>query len=180
MKKQFFALAVLTAVGISPAAYAVGDGTIKFNGAVTGETCTIGVNGSGASPTVTLPDVSGSNFTAAGVTQGTTNISFALTNCVGTALKAMVYFDGGAGINPDGTIANTATGTTAAQNVALQIIDSGSKPVNIGNASQLTGLTVPIVSGVANLNYAVQYIATKTPVLPGTVNGAVTYSINYL
>ncbi|MBS7560116.1 type 1 fimbrial protein [Pseudomonas sp. RC4D1] len=182
MKKQLFALAVLTAVGITPAVYAAaGDGTINFKGAVTGQTCTIGVNGGGASPSVALPDVSGSNFTSVGVTQGATNIDFALTNCVGTAVKASVYFGAGTGINPDGTIANSATGATAAKNVALQIIDGNSRPVIIGSSTQTTSpVTAPIVSGAATLKYAVQYIATTVPVVPGTVSGAVTYSINYL
>ncbi len=60
MNKLLLTSALVVAFGaaaLAPQVARASDGTITFNGKVTASTCTIGVNGGGASNGVTLPTV---------------------------------------------------------------------------------------------------------------------------
>ncbi|GAB1845668.1 fimbrial protein [Achromobacter xylosoxidans] len=182
MKKTIFAIAGISAAVLGQGAHAA-DGTINFVGKLEAQTCTIDVNGTvtPAVATVTLPTVSTGRLANAGETTGQTGFIIGLKNCTGPATSAAAFFESGATVDlPSGNL-RTTTGTGAATNVQLQLVDaSNGSVIRAGNVSQNTGTTKIALdaTGNANLPYAVQYYATGATTA-GTVNSSVTYSINY-
>lgn len=172
-------------------AQAAPDGTINFQGQVLTNTCVVAANNatapSGAAPaanTVVLPVVSSSVFSGANSTAGVTPFKISLTACNAllNGKRALAFFEKN-GTNNDNVV-NTAA-TTPATGVALQLLNGpGGSPILLGNTAQLQqNNSAPIASVggayAADLNYAVQYIATAATVGAGAVTGSVTYTINY-
>lgn len=178
MKLAGLVLAVATthAMASSPAP----DGTLTFTGALVAETCAVSINGGAASATVALPHVALSSLNVVGSVKGATSLNVALTSCNTTvANKAMVFFEAGGNVNADGTLANTAVG--GAGGVALQINDSASNKVIVGNQNQLTGVISQLSSNAgAAMSYVVQYVATNPTPSAGAFASSVTYSIHYM
>lgn len=146
---------------------------------VTVPTCTISA---GNSFSVTLPTVSTQNLTANTDVAGMTPFSIAVTGCPDNVSVASNVFSGG-NINTDGNLKNTATGTRAAKNVELQLLNgAGSNNAVAQSAINLKNGTnsgkYDIVDDSVTLNYFVQYYAIgKTTA--GTVSSSVTYTITY-
>jgi major type 1 subunit fimbrin (pilin) len=183
MKHQLIAASMLMAVSGAQLAHA-GDGVISFTGAISATTCTVSINDSSSGDaSIQLPSVSSHGLNAGlGQTAGTTNFNVTLSNCLGVLpdTNALMYFEGGAGINPDGTLANTAT-SGSASGIALQINDSNNAKVIVGSDTQRDGVVSPISVSEqgATMAYSVQYVSTAATVSPGIYTGAVTYSIDY-
>lgn len=182
MKKALLFTAVAALPFVAPAAHAY-DGQINFNGELVAQTCTIDVNGTvtPAAATVVLPTVSTGTLTAAGQTTGQTGFQINLANCTGPAKSAASFFESGPTVDLASGNLKTQTGTGAATNVQLQLVD-GSNGSAIKAGDSLQRLTTTHVafdgSGNAKLPYAVQYYATGATTA-GTVNSSVTYSIDY-
>lgn len=160
------------------------DGSIQFNGIVVSHTCTVAVNGvvSPAAASVTLPTVSTSTLTAAGMSTGRTNFEIELSNCTNPGKAVSAFFEAGADVDSTtGNLINRGSAT----NVSLQLVDNASganngSVIKAGDSSQVMGNSVAFVSGTgaATLPYAVQYYATGA-VGSGSVQSTITYSINY-
>lgn len=76
------------------------DGTIKFDGHLVDQTCTVSVDGvvSPAVATVTLPTISAGLLNAPGKVAGRTDFEITLSNCQGLANGAKAFFEGGADV----------------------------------------------------------------------------------
>jgi major type 1 subunit fimbrin (pilin) len=183
MKKTLLSAALMAGFGIAafaPQPANAADGTMTFNGAVTGATCTINVGtaAGGLNPTITLPTVATTSLAAAGQTAGATAFSVYLTACpTSPALqKASVNFEAGANVNAAGRIINTGA-TGPATLVDLQLTDGGSNPIVIGTGPVPTTYAT-FASASATFPYFVRYYATGAATA-GAVKGTVQYSIVY-
>ncbi|HGA3108485.1 TPA: fimbrial protein [Enterobacter hormaechei] len=185
MKNKF--KVVTTVVGFAVAAAfsansMAADGTITINGKITDTTCNISVDGGEKNATVTLPTVSASSLTAAGVTAGATPFSISLSDCSGTSLNtATTYFEPGAYVDSTtGRLNIDKTATDAATNVQVELLNADMKSINVG-ASTVQGqndIPVDISGGNGTLNYFAQYHATGVSTA-GSVTTQVDYTMTY-
>jgi len=182
LNKTIIAGALITAV-FAPAAFAA-DGTITFNGTITGQTCTISGEGGNTNFTVTLPTVSASALGTAGSTAGRTPFRIALTGCDPTTGNVAAYFEPGATVDrTTGRLVNTAATTetsTPARNVQIGVLNSSLGEIALGSAfSSQNSPSVALASGAATLDYYAQYVAMGTGATAGPFTTTTTYSIVY-
>ncbi len=143
MKRAMLVAGISTAMAL-PLSSQASDGTITFTGAVTANTCTVNVNGSGSNnATVTLPTVgtaaldnTGTKTTAAG-----TFFNIAITSCAALVHDSVVpttvgiYFEAGPNVDQaTGGLINTVVGSNV--------------EVNLYNASNATIVGTQIIPGV--------------------------------
>lgn len=183
MRYVFISTLIATFALLSGASYAQSRATISVTGEITGQTCTISVNGVNAanSTTITLLDVKASKLSHAGQTSGRTDFSVSLSNCIGGAKSAIAFFEGGTTVDlSNGNLKNIRAGNDIAKNVQLQLLDATSNNViKVGSEVQRTKTTrVTLTNGTAKLPYAVQYYATGKAT-GGLVTSSVAYSIEY-
>lgn len=178
--KQTILASLLAAAALAPVASFASDGTITFNGSITGQTCTISVNGGSASASVTLPQVSASALSTVGTKAGQKPFVIALTNCSTKSGGARALFEVGSGVDTTtGRLFNTATGATAAKGVEIGLATTSGTDILVnGVATQPQTFVTIDATGSATLNYLAQYVATGT-VTAGTTSSSVTYSIEY-
>ncbi|MBE1161436.1 fimbrial protein [Dyella acidiphila] len=188
--KKFVSAAVIGGLLFAASAHA-SDGTITFTGSVTANSCTIKINGGSATATVALPAVSSSQLDAAGKTAGSTKITFDLADCVSGdaaatgAVKA--FFEAGANVDvASGRLNNTASGTGAAKNVQLELVNSDDSVIKVGDVSSIKGGTLTAGAAPndkkssAQFAYAVRYFKSGADAVgAGTVSSSVTYSVVY-
>jgi major type 1 subunit fimbrin (pilin) len=173
MSKRLLSAALIAGLGIAGSANAV-DGTITINGAVTGSTCTVAVNGTSAN-TVTMPTVSTSALNASGATAGQTPFSIALSSCSAGITKAATYFEAGPNVTAAGRLKNTG----GAGNVDVQLVYSDNTAVAVGQPAPTSGAgSVAVASGAATLNYYARYYATAAATA-GSVTSTVQFSMIY-
>lgn len=157
------------------------DGTITINGEVTATTCKISGNGQGADFTVTLPTVSATQLSTAGVTAGRTPFKMELTECVPTGGNVGVYFEPGLNVNTQtGRLINTAA-TGSAKNVEIGLLNNDTSVINLGSAAQASQNMKTVViaaDGTATLNYFAEYASTGSAT-SGTVTTSSLYSVVY-
>lgn len=170
--------ALVALISISGVAHA-SDGTISFAGSVVNATCTVKVNNSAASATVSLPTVSQATLGANGEVAGATRFTVNLSGCT-TGKTVNVYFEAGSTVDP--ITGNLINGGTAG-NVQVQLLTNSGAPISVGSSSQAaaTGVAMtasPAVTGGV-LNYSAQYYATGASTA-GSVTTSVTYSLTYL
>ncbi|WP_296651923.1 fimbrial protein [Paraburkholderia sp.] len=179
MKKTLIALVV--AVAPIPAAFAASGNTINFVGEVTDQTCNVAINGSNANPTVLLPTVSASELDTANKVAGKTNFTISVSGCKAeTADKAIKTVFVGNQLS-GGNLQNTATGTSAATLVALQLFDpaKSSAPFDLSKGGHTaSGLTLKKGEENASYDFAVQYFS-EGKATAGAVNGNVQYMLSY-
>lgn len=172
---------LVLALAIAPAfAFAQSANTIKFQGEVTDQTCSVTINGNASTPTVLLPTVPTSALSAAGDTAGLTSFSIGVSGCtpMATAQSIKTVFVGNQ-VTSAGNLGNTGTAT----NVALQLLDPAtpSASFNLGNSAgyAATGLTLGASETSASYDYAVRYITETGHATPGSVLGSVQYAVSY-
>jgi major type 1 subunit fimbrin (pilin) len=189
MKKTFITAALLAAFGVAaaaPLAATAADGTINITGTVTSGTCKV-TSGTGTPPTITvaLPSVQASALTASGQVAARTAFNIAVTGCGSGVTKATTYFEPGPTVDTaTGNLLN-ATGTGAATNVEVQLLNGNGgtqtafSPVVLGAAqASENSSTYTLASGAATLNYYAQYYATGAATA-GTVNSSVQFTMIY-
>lgn len=180
MNKTLLSAALIAGFGVAalaPQAAKATDGTININGAVTGSTCVVKVNGAVSPATITLPTVSTTALSAAGVTAGQTAFAINLSGCAGTptATKASTFFENGPNVNAAGRLVNTGTAT----NVDVQLVNSDNSVITAGSAAPTSGTGVAMISaGAATLNYYARYYATAAATA-GSVASSVQFSVIY-
>lgn len=183
MKLVMISAAVTTALMASSAIAA--DGTIFFEGALSGNTCDITIDGK-PTPTVTLPTVRAAALQSKGATAGDTLFKIVLTNCFGqgtTTTTAAAFFENGSTVDYDTfNLKNTASGVDVAENVQLQLLDAvNQSPINIGFSNQNTNSTRHNIASEGEgveMPYVVRYYATEKTT-PGLVESQVNFSIDY-
>ncbi|MGY1449368.1 fimbrial protein [Pseudomonas chlororaphis] len=177
MKYSACALAMLVAATITSAAMAA-DGTIKFEGELTAETCRASLSGGDNESTVKLPTLATSALANRGAVAGLTAFSISLKECSDTPRAAAAFFQAGGTVDPvSGNLKNSGTATE----VQLQLVDAtNGQAIKAGSGQQSTSTSRITTAGstLVELPYAVQYYA-KGATGPGTVVSSVTYNIDY-
>lgn len=151
IKRAMAVAGIATAMGL-PLSSQASDGTITFTGAITANTCTVNVNGSGSNnATVALPTVSTAALdnTSTKTTAAGTFFNVAITSCAalvsdigGSAAPTSVgiYFEAGPNVDQvTGGLINTVSGGA--------IIE-----VNLYNASAASVVGTQILPGVQGQN----------------------------
>lgn len=154
------------------------DGTITFSGSITGQSCTINGNDTGAkSFTVALPAVSAASLGAAGATAGRTPFTIALTNCASGSSTPHAYFE--AGPTTDANTGNLILEAGGASNVEIGLRNADFSPIKAGFADHLQNSHgVALTNGSATLWYYAEYVATGAATV-GAANSSVLYTITY-
>ncbi len=170
------ALAFAGALAVSQSALAA-DGTISFNGEVTGQTCVI--NGGTKDLVVTLPTVAASTLDSPGKKAGLTPFSIDLTGCAAAPGKVRVAFEPGASVDASTGRLRPAAGGAANVQIGLNnAVDATA--INLGAAAAgQNSSAVDIVNGNASLRYTAEYVATGGPATVGSVTTSVVYSLAY-
>jgi len=193
MKKTIISSLLAIAAAAPIASYAV-DGTITFNGSVTGSTCVINGGGAGAGDfTVTMAPVPTSALASAGQTAGNNPaaIRIALTNCAPASGNVRAFFEGGATVDPTThALRNTSAGTPAtgsnpavpaATNVQIRLFDKISgTDLNLDavRGSQFASSVAISSAGAATLEYGTKYLATGSATA-GPVRSTIQYTLDF-
>lgn len=184
---KYAILSVVTGATLAlamPAAYA-SDGTLTFSGKLNASTCKVTVDGSHASPQITLPTVATPTLQTAGATSTPQAFTFRLSGCdydEKNKLTVSTFFESGPGVDvANGLLNNTAPEASAAKNIKLAIIDPATnRDIKIGDPSQAANNPSVEVQadGSAALPFGVAYRSTGEA-SAGDVQASVTYSIIY-
>ncbi|MBB3179087.1 fimbrial protein [Variovorax sp. Sphag1AA] len=180
-RKLLSALILAGTAMAAPAAFAE-DGVISFGGTVTGQTCTINGNRTGASSfLVPLPTVSVSALKKAGQRAGSTPFSIFLTDCTPGANSVRALFEAHREIDME--TGNLILDAGGAPNVQIGLVTPGDlgyyTVIQLNRRWDLQGSTpVAIEGGSAELKYVAEYVATG-PAGPGPAKSRVLYSLVY-
>lgn len=171
-------LITMACVAFVNAAFATSSNMIHFQGAVTGETCTVSVNGTSVLPIVLLPTVPVSSLANPGDTTGETPFTIGVHGCAGTSsadvsIKTVFLANN---ITSDNRIGNTGT----AQNVSLELIkpEASKDVLDVTGTKGNEGLVLKANAKSASHDFAVRY-KSGGKATAGTVLGSVQYSISY-
>jgi len=192
IKRALLAAGIATTMAL-PLSTQASDGTITFTGAVTANTCTVNVNGSGSNnATVALPIVDTAALTNASAplkTAAGTFFNMAVSACTATALDVnggapttvQIYFEAGPNVD-EATSGLINSGGTS--NVEVNLYNASSSTVvgtqiHPGTATnQPTALAIG--SGGTQWFYAAYSTAgANAAATAGTVSTSITYSIVY-
>lgn len=196
MKKTILFTSFASILAMTNMAHAASKGTLTFSGKLTDQTCSVVLNGSSsASGTVKLPTMPIALLATLNSVAGQTPFTLNLTGCKAstTTFGVTAYFPNNAAYisTRSSTLLNQETGTTAATNVDLelvQIIDGAETKVPLGNAIDQAKdsttfykyTTVPINATSATMNYAVRYKNTyNNASTAGLVKGIAIYELAY-
>jgi type 1 fimbria pilin len=129
---------------------------------------------------VTLPKVFVADLTSEGATAGATQFAIGLTCPLGIAVNVTLT-DASNGSNRT-NIAKLAPGSSA-EGLGLQILN-GSGPVAYGPDSSIIGnanqwLAGKSSNGQMSVPLTARYIRTSGPLVPGSVKGAITFTMSY-
>jgi len=178
--KKIILSSLLTVAAAAPIASQAADGTITFNGNITGQTCVI--NGGSGDIAVTMPKVSTSALNAAGQKAGTDlqSIKINLTACSPATGAVRAFFEGGPTVNLSTHHLKNATGAGRSTNVEVAVLNTDGSDVILGagaNAQNTQYVTIS-AAGAATLVYGSQYVATAAATA-GSVNTTVQYSLDF-
>jgi major type 1 subunit fimbrin (pilin) len=177
MNKTLLSAALIASFGFAAlaplGAQAASTGTINVTGKVLADTCTITVNGSGAS-TVALPTVMTAAFTAVGTVAGTTPFTVALTGCDPNTASAQMGFNG---TNIDSSTGNLKNTAASGSNVEVQLLNNSSAAIN--TSTNANAPTITVVSGAGSAALKAQYIATTAATTAGLVTSSVGFTLTY-
>ncbi|WP_310608675.1 fimbrial protein [Buttiauxella brennerae] len=176
MKRNLF-IVVFAAASVLSVSSAFADNTIKFQGEVADQTCTVSVNGDDSAPLILLPTQPASALTTAGKTAGDTEFAISVSGCTAstsaTAIKTVFV---GNNLNSGGRMGNTGTAT----NVTLRLVDPATPTIPLDLTGQVgsPGLNLAANATSASHNFAVQYYSEGVAT-PGSVLGSVQYAVSY-
>lgn len=170
-------------IGLFPLSTAVysADGVITITGKVLDTTCTLG--GSSGDYAVTLPTVGKTALSVANRTAGDTAFKIELTTCPESS-GISAFFDNTIGdVNASGRLVNMLTGSDAAINVDVQLLNASGTVMNLkqGTATSQSStkvLGVTLNSDV-NLEFKARYYATAPVTQGGNVTARAVYTIIY-
>lgn len=178
-RKLLSALILAGTAMAAPVAFAH-DGVISLSGSVTGQTCTINGNGTGASSfLVPLPTVSTSALRTAGQRAGATPFSIALTGCTPGTSNVHTLFE--AGLSTDSQTGHLKLDAGGASNVQISLVNRDNLSIiKLGFADALQNSSSVAIdnNGSAELKYIAEYVATG-PAGPGPAKSRVRYTIVY-
>ena len=122
----------------------------------------------------------------AGVTAGSvakpTTFDISVSGCTGNPTQPTTISSKFAGnsITVGGNLGNVATGTTAATNAEIQILDTAAAPINFTTPFTASGdLTLATAADSASATYTAQYISEAGVATPGAVQASMQYAVSY-
>lgn len=174
MKILIYSIFFLISVAGSFSALGATTSTLTVNGLVTSATCSVDINGQD-NATVTLPTVKTSEFLEAGKVSTGVTININFKNC--TDMAKLSYTVTPAQVVASNTEYVAATGGDA-KNIAFVIYDNSGVRVNFKDGFYKMSLGVP-TNGLITTTNRIHYVSTDIPVLAGTVNTTLVYSISY-
>lgn len=151
------------------------DGTVNFNGQIIDNGCKVALSsGSPGSMIVEMKKVSKSGLMGAkGLTSTPVEFNLTMTDCPATT--AQVKFDGEMHKSDPNALA-ISSGTSAAENIAIQIYDEGMEKVPMFTASRSFELQE---NQENKLKFYASYISTADTVTAGVANAFANFTINY-
>ena len=161
----------------SSSAMAISDNTITFQGEVTDETCSVAINGNGATPVILLPTVSTKELAKSGDTAGGITFDIGVTGCTGnpsTETNISTVFVGNQ-VTTNGNLGNTGS----AGNVEIQLLDTKDAVINLTDGYTGNGdLKLAAGASEASATYTAQYYANGLATA-GTVEATLQYAVSY-
>lgn len=172
MKKMIVsALLIVTASGVGTVQAA--DGTVRFTGNITDQTCTVASGSQNLN--VVLGSVAKSALNgSAGLRAAPTKFTLSLTGCPETVTGANVKFDGTSDPVNQSLLA-LDSGTGVASGVGIQIADKNGTAIPLHTASP----DYALATGANTLDFIARYVSTGSAVTTGTANGTSEFTINY-
>jgi major type 1 subunit fimbrin (pilin) len=162
MKKSLMLIPV-TAMSLLISAHVSAANTVTFLGEVTSQTCTVAINGNKVSPVVLLPPLIALSLLLRVAAKPTT-FDISVSGCTANPAAATTISSRFAGnsITAGGNLGNVATGTTAATNADIQILDTAAAPIDFTTPFTASGdLTLPIGATNASATYTAQYVSSR-------------------
>ncbi|MGL4726476.1 MAG: fimbrial protein [Scandinavium sp.] len=159
-------------------ALAVENGTISYEGLVTGGTCDVTVNGGTADGTVTLVTVTADDLNAK-KEAGKTPFHFVFSHCAGTLKYVRPYFETGSTVDSSNAYLKNVGGTATGVDFILRSPDGNQ--IKPGTATQGSGFQWTSGADLTSDDYTVSYITDSTigPAIAGTVDSSVIYHLEY-
>jgi len=157
--------------------------TIRFEGEVTAQTCQATIDGANDT-VILLPTVSKSELQSADSTVGRTVFTLNVTDCNPDNNKdttITVKFNGRS-VTKGGNLDNSASGSSAAKNVAVQLLSpKNSEKIVLGTktAGKASGLILEKGKNSATYDFAAQYISEEGGATAGSVQAVVEYTLGY-
>ncbi|WP_454767052.1 fimbrial protein [Cupriavidus campinensis] len=166
-----------TAVGFASIANAASQGQVTFNGELTNDTCAIKAGDD--NKVITLGKIPTNALTASGRTAGSQMFTIGVDNCPTGTTTVTAHWET-TNMNPDtGNARNQATGTGAATNVDVQLLDrDGTTPLRLGSRGVAVAVSGTGTTRGATLNYGGQYYATGATTA-GTVTAVARFTLAY-
>lgn len=154
------------------------DNTIRFQGEVTAQTCSVTVNGASANPVVLLPSVPAEALKASGTRAGLTKFTIALTGC--TAPSGSQQSVGTVFVATQPTANGRISNTGSAGDVSLELVDPStpSTPLDMTGTKPSPGLVIKDGAKDASYDFGVQYYSEGVATA-GSVLGSVQYAVAY-
>lgn len=172
MKKIALSMLLMTAGSLFATAYAA-DGTIRFTGSITDQTCKVDTGSQ--SLNVDLGKVAQTALNgAAGMQASPTRFTLALSDCPETVTGATIKFDGTSDAVNQKLLA-LDSGTGVATGVGIQIADKNGTEIPLHTTSP----DYALATGSNTLDFVARYVSTGTAVTTGTANGTSQFTINY-
>lgn len=173
---------VLIGMSLGISSLAMAAPQVTFMGEVTDQTCQPQINGE-TNSIILLPTVRSNTLTDVGSTTGLTPFTISLTGCTAPTdsdinIKTVFL---GHNVTAKGNLGNMAE-DNAAENVALQLVDSDSKStaITLNGPTSVPGLVLKTKETSADYKFGVQYISEDGGATAGKVKGIVEYTVNYL
>ncbi|UHM93645.1 fimbrial protein [Rahnella victoriana] len=138
---------------------------------IIGSACTV----SNSTVNVNLGDFLTTEFSGIGYTTTKVAVPISLNCNTGTKISALVTADADSDSTAPGVFKLTS-GTGSASGVAIQLMDSSGKPINLNEKVDI-GTTTS--DGEYDFNWTASYIQTKGQVIPGEANGSATLTFSY-
>lgn len=179
---RFMRLLAATAVAVAataPSGHAA-TGTITFTGAITGNSCTVQVDGAGTGDgAVSLPVVDTAALGPDGSPQtfaAGTFFDISVSNCVSPETRVVAYFEAGPTVDPL-THALINSGTS---NVGVKIYEASEASVVGEQVSPGVTAAAQALTGSGTWHFYAGYSPGPDEPRAGTVITSVTYSLVYL
>lgn len=174
MKKSLLVLAASIAAAVSMNASAATVGTINFQGSVINATCQIAT--ASDNQTITLPQITSSDFTAVNQTRGQiVPFQITLSGCdAATPGNVAVAFDFVPAASYNDVIQNTGTAT----GVGIRIHDSSAKTISMAG-TEFYATPKALATGDVVFDFDAEYYSTAATVTPGSVVATATIEVVY-
>lgn len=176
LKQLMMAALLTTGLVATDSSHAAQNVTVTFNAVLLPGTCNVSVDSLGPDATVILRKVTTDELNYTG-TAGTTAFKIDFTDCYATLSTARAFFESGTTTNSRGYVSNTG-GTARNVDFILSADSSAATQIVPGDSNQ-QGDFVDITSGSASQTYYISYRTDGQNATAGTVNGSITYRLDY-